>query len=381
MDSWSVHHLFDRASKELGVEKAFNLQKYASNLRDKGLPVIFSLMHLSHITGIDYDILRNTVNRRRESANYNLFAISKRSGGKRFIHAVNGKLFRLHQFINENILQKTNPHPSSFAFHHNGGVLRCVSKHCGCRWLFQFDLKDFFYSIAEPLVFKAFSELGYNGLLSFELSRICTTLRLPVNKSIYLKESSDFMFGIQSVDINKPYFPQQIMGVLPQGAPTSPMISNLAANKLDIALAGYAKENGFIYTRYADDLAFSSSCLPKNVSIARIKREVVSIIRKCGFIENNEKFRVAGPGSRKILLGMLVDRARPRVSREFLKRIQRHIYATQKFGLDMVAKYEKFDSVYGFYNHLLGLMSYLKDVDHGRWEILNEIFSQIQSPF
>jgi len=365
----------------LGVEKALNLQKYTSNLRDKGLPVVFSLMHLSHITGIDYDILRNTVNRRRESANYNLFAISKRSGGKRFIHAVNGKLFRLHQFINDNILQKTNPHPSSFAFHHNGGVLRCASKHCGCRWLFQFDLKDFFYSIAEPLVFKAFSELGYNGLLSFELSRICTTLRLPVNKSIYLKKSSCFMFGMLSVDIDKPYFPQQIMGVLPQGAPTSPMISNLAANKLDFALAEYAKDNGFIYTRYADDLAFSSSRLPKNVSVARIKREVVSIIRKCGFIENNEKFRVAGPGSRKIVLGMLIDRECPRVSRELLKRIQRHIYATQKFGLDMVAKYEKFDSVYGFYNHLLGLMSYLKDVDHGRWEILNEIFSQIQSPF
>ena len=72
------------------------------------------------------------------------------------------------------------------------------------------------------------------------------------------------------------------LGVLPQGAPTSPMLSNLVAKNLDEDLYEYSQNNNFIYSRYADDLTFSAFMLPSK-SIALIKREIIHIIRKNGF--------------------------------------------------------------------------------------------------
>ena len=91
----------------------------------------------------------------------------------------------------------------------------------------------------------------------------------------------------------------------PQGAPTSPMLSNLAAFDLDQKLTAFADLSGFVYTRYADDLTFSACGeLPARMSIGDIHRTIVDTIRKCGFRENLKKTRVAGPGSKKVVLGL-----------------------------------------------------------------------------
>lgn len=375
METWSAHQLFETASKELGNELAFDIQRYANNLKKANLPVIFSLGHLSYITGIEYDLLHDTVNRKRESANYNLFSIHKRSGGRRFIHAVNGKLFYLQKYINDEILQKNKPHPSSYAFHRSGGIRQCAEVHCGCKWLFQFDLKDFFYTISEPLVYDVFRKMGYTNLFSFELARLCTTLYLPKPKTFYLKDPN-----LEKMKMG-PYFDRSSIGVLPQGAPSSPMISNLAATKLDEALYEYSQANGFIYTRYADDLSFSASTLPEKKSIGRIKREIISLIRKSGFKENTDKVRIAGPGSKKIILGLLVDSERPRISRELLKRIDRNLYSIDKFGLEQAAVHDGFESTYGFINHISGLISFIKDVDYERWKKIEPRFQQLLTEF
>jgi len=387
METWSAHHLFQKTSSSLGVETALEIQQYVNQLRASNLPVIFSLGHLSKITQIEYDLLRDTVNRRRESANYDMFTIKKRSGKCRFIHAVNGKLFDLQKYLNNHVLQKTVPHPASFAFHPSGGIRKCASVHCGCRWLLQFDLKDFFYSIAEPKVFATFKNLGYKPLLAFELSRLCTTLRLPSKMNKYLRCSDKYRsdeFWDERFDkevIRKPYPLQEYIGVLPQGAPTSPMLSNLIAEKLDVQLSDYGQQYGFVYTRYADDIALSASELPRNKSIGCIQREVISIIRKTGFTENKKKIRVAGPGSKKLILGLLVDGKQPRISKEMLRRIDRNLYAVNKFGLVATSEYEGFDSAYGFYNHISGLISFIKDVDFERWENFQSSFDSIEVPF
>ncbi|EPT0529495.1 hypothetical protein ACVNW6_000157 [Proteus mirabilis] len=99
MEIWSVHQLYQEAEASLGKESALNLRNYANNLKKRNLPVIFSLRHLSIITGVDYSVLRSTVARRRESANYRMFAIKKRSGGRRHIHAVTSELFKVQHFI------------------------------------------------------------------------------------------------------------------------------------------------------------------------------------------------------------------------------------------------------------------------------------------
>lgn len=380
METWSAHHLFQEASKHLDDDAAASIQSYANNLKRKRLPVVFTLGHLGKITEIDYAFLHESVNRKHESSNYNMFSIRKRAGGRRFIHAVNGKLHGLHKYVNEEILQKTKPHPASYAFHPSGGIRQCAAMHCGCKWLLQFDLKDFFYTISEPAIYRVFFELGYKPLLAFELARLCTTLRLPKSKKRHIKFTESYTIGDFDED-ELPYFPQESLGVLPQGAPTSPMLSNLVAKKLDVALSQYAQDNGFVYTRYADDLAFSASLLPSNNLIAHLKRGIISHIRKSGFRENREKIRIAGPGSKKVVLGLLVDGHSPRLTKQLRKRIDRNLYSIEKYGLGAVAKHDGFDSNYGFFNHISGLISFVRDVDLDEWEKINPRFNRIKKQF
>src|SRR5262245_48054556 len=120
METWSTHALYQQATTTLGREAAVQLQAYAQQLISRGVAVVFSVGHLSKITAADYGMLRDTIKRKRESANYRMYAVAKRSGGRRFIHSVCSELFRVQQFINQEILQKCAPHPSSFAFHSSG---------------------------------------------------------------------------------------------------------------------------------------------------------------------------------------------------------------------------------------------------------------------
>ncbi|MDP1638801.1 MAG: reverse transcriptase family protein [Candidatus Nitrotoga sp.] len=377
MEDWSVHHLSQQAEVSLGADKALSLRQYAQKLRQKHLPVIFTLRHLCKITDVDYSVLRATVERRRESANYHMFSVRKRSGGRRFIHAVSGKLFTAQQFINTDILQKIEPHPASFAFHPKGGIRKCAAMHGGARWLFQYDLQNFFYDVNEVDVFHIFKNIGYRPLLAFELARICTTTQLPEHLRGLLRPVGKGFRKAYAFYADR----TRSIGVLPQGAPSSPMLSNLAARELDENLFEYADKHGFVYTRYADDITLSAGRLPEAVSVGKINRSVIGIIRRCRFMENEKKTRVAGPGSKKVVLGLLVDGDHPRISKETYKRIDRHLHATLKYGLAEVASHENFDSSFGFYNHLAGLISFVKDVDPTRWPEFNERFSRVKTPW
>ncbi|HCA5286690.1 TPA: RNA-directed DNA polymerase [Acinetobacter nosocomialis] len=370
MEIWSLHQLHNASVEKLGLNKANSLRQYSENLKDNNLPTIFTLNHLAKITGVTYHFLRSTVARNREFANYKMYAIRKKSGGLRHIHSVNGQLLKVQTFINEEILQNISTSKSSYAFSKNGGIKRCAQAHCGARWIFKFDLENFFYNVNEAQVYKIFNNLGYTRLLSFELARICTTTRLPANMYSLLKGNDFGLFNSY-----KFYDKNFYLGVLPQGAPTSPMLSNLVAKNLDASLRKLASTYGLTYTRYADDLTFSTPIdLPSNLSIGELQRKIVHEIRKQGFKENNKKTVVLGPGSRKIVLGLLVDTNEPRLSKAMLKRIDRLVHASSKFGIIEVAKHEGFDSPIGFFNHVSGLISFVKHIDNRKYEYFSSKF-------
>lgn len=370
MEIWSLHQLHNASVKKLGLSQANSLRQYSENLKENNLPTIFTLNHLAKITEVTYHFLRSTVVRNRELANYKMYAIRKKSGGFRHIHSVNGKLLKVQTFINEEILQHTTVSRSSYAFSKNGGIKSCAQAHCGAKWIFKFDLENFFYSINEYQVFKIFNNLGYTRLLSFELARICTTTRLPANMYSLLKEADTNFFNNYKFYDKKVY-----LGVLPQGAPSSPMLSNLVAKNLDNSLKDLASIYGLTYTRYADDLTFSTPInLPSNLSIGELQRKIIYEIRKQGFKENKKKTVVLGPGSRKIVLGLLVDSNEPRLSKAMLKRIDRLVHASSKFGIIEVAKHEGFDSPIGFFNHVNGLISFVKHIDDRKYEYFSSKF-------
>ncbi len=172
-----------------------------------------------------------------------------------------------------------------------------------------------------------------------------------------------------------------VVGVLPQGAPTSPMLSNLAATELDRSLYEYAFKQGFVYTRYADDITISAVEDSSVRTKGEIHRAIVHRIRKARFRENEKKTRIAGPGSKKLVLGLLVDGEKPRLSKESYRRIDRHLYAASEHGLEETAAHEHFDSAFGFHNHLSGLVAFVKDVDIGRWEEFSARLAAIPVPW
>lgn len=379
MEHWTAHHLIENATQihsEIIVKSLFD---YSENLRNNNIPIIFNLNHFSKINHVSVKYLISSINRHMEHINYHLFSVRKRSGGKRYIHAPTKRIRSIQTFINKYILSNICPHPRSFAYSKLGGIVRCAEQHLGARWLFQFDLKDFFYSISEYSVYKIFRDIGYTKKLSFEFARLCTTTLLPphlykkyiINSQLDCTADNDFRQG------NRLYA-SPVVGVLPQGAPSSPMLSNLAAYSLDNILHSYATEHQMVYTRYADDITFSAYSIPKSMTISSIINDIKFLIRNENFQENKDKIHVARPGSRKLVLGLLVDGNKLRVSKEMFKRISRKIYAINKFGLLSVANNDGFNSAFGLYNHVQGLLAYLKDVDHAHWEYLYPKFEEIE---
>ncbi|HDR9250229.1 reverse transcriptase family protein [Burkholderia vietnamiensis] len=374
MEDWSAHQLFQAASASLDRSTATALSAYARTLQSAKLPVVFSLRHLSGIVGVSYKMLRESVRRKREAANYRIYRIAKRDGTFRHIHEVTSDLFRVQTFLAHEILAKVSPHPAAFAFHAGGGIKKCAAQHCGARWIFQYDLSNFFYSINEADVYRLFCHLGYRPLLAFEFARLSTTIRMPPYMAGIINMVSPDHIGMPYADAcNK-------LGVLPQGAPSSPAISNLVAKDLDDRLTKVAVHYNLVYTRYADDITISAMDVGKGRSRGEIHRSVIHAIRKSGFVENESKTRIAGPGSMKLVLGLLVDGPQPRLSRQMYERVDTRLYACRKFGLEATADFYKFDSAYGFYNHLAGLLSFIKDVDPLSWNSFAPRFKEIPPP-
>ena len=248
---------------------------------DPRLPPVLTLRHFSVLTDISYVFLREVISRKRR--NYKRVLFKKKDPGRsryREIHIPQGALLDVQRWISKNILRNTTAHSASFAYHPYSQPVIAASRHCGCRWLLKIDIEDFFHSISERMVYSVFNELGYTKLLSFELARITTI----ISPEYQIEHSSEFdkWEAIPSYRNSKE-------GFLPQGAPTSPMLSNLVMKEVDEELDALAISYKFKYTRYADDLAFSTG---KNITIERVKQlkqAVNSILLEKGFKPNRRK--------------------------------------------------------------------------------------------
>jgi RNA-directed DNA polymerase len=340
---------------------------------DPDLPVILTLAHLAALTGTPF--LKVTAYARRATpSTYRIFRMKKRglkgapSRGDRIICVPEPTLMRLQRWIAQNLLRTSAaaPHPSSFAYYRERGLLAAARRHAGCSWLVKMDIRDFFDSVTERRVYRVFRSLGYGALLSFQLARICTRARDDDPPHRYRND------GVPGY-----YHPQE--GRLPQGAPTSPGLANLVVRALDVRLKAVADARGWIYTRYADDLAFST----QHASDRAAARELVEAIRKevvrFGFSPNNAKTVIAGPGSRRIVLGLLVDGQAPKLTRDFRNRIETHLYALRAntIGPAKHRRARKFASLIGMRRHICGLISFAFYVDpaygQARFDEFNEV--------
>lgn len=322
------------------------------------LPSILSINHLAKRTEVNYEQLRGFINR-VDSEAYKKFSIRKRSGGRRFIHVPNHELMRVQRWLNQYVLKNIPTHPASHAFKEGNSIKSCASIHCGARWLIKLDIADFFESISEIQVFRLFKELGYSPLVAFELGRLCTT------QTFWLSPRKQFkQWRVWQPNESIQEYNQQLLGYLPQGAPTSPLISNLVMRECDDKLSRIARRYSLKYTRYSDDLSFSTRS--KNFDRATAKSviyEVNKVISEAGYRQQYRKTKVIPPSSKKVILGLNVDGAEPRLQKEFKDRIRQHLYYLNKLGIHEHVANRGFDSIWGFKSHLRGLIDYANMIE------------------
>lgn len=340
------------------VKNAFGIYRA---LKNKNIPPIFTLNHLSKLSDVPYVELRKIVarigfNGYSKHDNYRVFRLKKNQyTGKlreRIITVPDINTIKVQRWIHANILQKVEAHECSFAFHNEGGILKAATPHCNCQWMIKVDITNYFESILESKVYNFFRNLGYQPLISFELARICT--RVKDHSNPIKKDRKDPL-----ISNNLPYSTIEI-GHLPQGAPTSPLLSNLCSVNLDEELYCLAINKGMNYTRYADDIIFSSDEKFDRSVGENIIKEIYSILKNNGYWPNRAKTKLVTPGSRKIVLGLLVNGDKPRLTKEFKKEVRSHIYYSthNKIGIDKHRKKRGFESLEGFVNFINGKLSY-----------------------
>lgn len=322
-------------------------------------PKLFPLLTLNHLsaeTGLTYGYLRLAV--ARVSGKYKHIMLKKRMPGRsshRMISVPSERLMTCQSWIANNILRHATPHSRSFAYHPDSNPVFAAREHTEAKWLIKVDIQDFFHAITEHQVYRVFRSLGYCRLISFELSRLCTMAceRLPADKA-HLKYEASKIEAYQS-----PY-----VGILPQGAPTSPMLSNLVVRSLDETLAQLANDNNMRFTRYADDIVFSCKDDRDRKVVNCVKRAILKALNDEGFRPNLRKTVIRGPGSRKVVLGILVDGNTPRLPREYKDKIRQHLHylSHPDFGPSEHASARK-TSVSRIYHHVFGLICWAKAVE------------------
>jgi RNA-directed DNA polymerase len=263
---------------------------------------------VANLLEIDLSLLNSLTNRRDPEQLYTTFHIPKRSGGFREISApvlalkrAQSKLAHILQIVYQS---KDVVH----GFIEDRNIVSNARVHAGRRYVLNVDLKDFFPSIHFGRVQGLFEGWPY-------------------------KRPPEVAFVIARLSCSP--------GTLPQGAPTSPIISNMICAEMDDDLRRLAGANHCSYTRYADDLTFSTDekVFPRDLAFLPEKGSLslgwvlVQTIADAGFIVNSSKVRLQTQGNRQEVTG-LVANVRPNVKRELVRQVRAMLHAWQRYGLE-----------------------------------------------
>ena len=250
---------------------------------------------------------------------YRQFKIKKKSGGSRQITAPRTKSFMMMlSAVNDLLRSMYTPSEYAMGFTDGRSVVTNATVHKGKNYVFNIDLKDFFPSIEQARVWKRLQLVPFNFPVAIAnlIAGLCA-----------MKESRQEETGV----IKYAY-------ILPQGAPTSPIITNMICDKLDRRLGGLARRFGLKYTRYADDITFSSmhNVYQKN---GEFRKELRRIIKDQGFTINDSKTRIQKRGTRQEVTGIIVcDKLN--VTQKYVRDVRNILYIWDRYGYNVA--YGKF---------------------------------------
>ncbi len=254
-----------------------------------GLPLWETEEQLAQALGLKLSQLRAYASFRLgdKISHYVCFAIPKANGSERLILAPKKRLKQAQRKLLDLCLQQLPLAENCHGFRPGRSVATAARPHVGQKVVVRFDLADFFPSCSFARVRGLLIGFGYSYPVATRMALLATeSVRQPV----------DTAEGLRYVPVGERH--------CVQGAPTSPALANALACRLDRRLAGLAKRLGFVYTRYADDLTFSSHRYSK---LSSLQRGVRSIVEAEGFALRPEKTKVMRKGRRQSVLGVTVN--------------------------------------------------------------------------
>ncbi|MEO1523908.1 MAG: reverse transcriptase family protein [Planctomycetota bacterium] len=306
----------------LGRESFFGGQTFRHEERLADLPEIEDIAQLREVLGI-----RSTKQLgwmlqacEGEGKPYHRFGISKRNGGEREICAPQWQLMHVQQRVLRKILSKVPVHSCAHGFVPGKSVVSNAQPHVGQKLVLKFDLQDFFATISYARVMGLFTSLGYYG----------STIRFS-----NADESHNVAATLARLCVYAFNHREWISAYCPQGAPTSPTISNLICRGLDARCQGLASACSGRYTRYADDLTFSFAA--DDIDIGRFRWWVDQICHQEGFYVNHHKFRLMRASRRQSVTGIVVNETL-RVPREQRRKLRAILHDAETNGLDVAAR-------------------------------------------
>lgn len=274
------------------------------------------------------------------------------SGAIRVLEAPKRRLRTIQRLLLDEVASAIPPHDAARGFRAGGSVRSYAAPHAGRPVVVRLDLEAFFASVTVARVFGLWRTAGYPEPVAHALAGLVTTV-LPRSawRAVPRPADDDLLPAHWRLGrrLAAPH--------LPQGAPTSPAMANLAAYRLDVRLTALAEAWGGRYTRYADDLAFSGAA-GWGRGTSRLLDAVEAVVRDEGFRLNARKTGVMPRAGRQRLGGLVVN-DRPRVARDEVDRLRAILHNCRRHG----AAGQNRDGVPAWEQHLRGRIAWVAQHD------------------
>jgi hypothetical protein len=304
-------YLGERVSAGLGPDRRVS---DAERLAAQRLPAAHTAAELAAAIGVSLGELRFLAYAREVSTttHYRRFTIPKRSGGERVISAPMRRLKRVQRWILDHVLEPIALPEPAHGFRTGRSIVSNATPHAGAAIVVNVDLRDFFPTVTYRRVKGLFGKLGYSEEVATVLGLLCTEPEI----------AETTLDGVT-------YYVARGERRLPQGAPTSPAITNALCRRLDRRVAGWAARRDFQYTRYADDLTLSTKdgAAPVGACLGFLRRVTAAE----GFHVHPDKVRVVRRGRRQEVTGIVVNE-RPAVPRVELRKFRALLHRIEKDG-------------------------------------------------
>ena len=283
-------------------------------LNTLGVPVINSFEHLCEQLSITEQLLYYLTYKKEYC--YFQKVIPKKDKTERILNVPNLSLKVGQKWILKEKLEKIFVSEQAMAFVPNkNGLRENAERHKKNIFLLEMDITNFFGTITEQQVYTLFCNIGYNSKVAGILANLCT-----------------------------------YNNYLPQGAVTSPYIANLVCYHMDARINGYCSRKDIVYTRYADDLTFSSD---NRMLLNKIEKFIKYIVTDEGFTINDKKTRYLSNDVKKTVTGITINDDSIHVDKKFKRDLRAQIYCSIKL------------KDYQNNSQILGKIAYVNSIEKG----------------